>query len=85
VTSEIGVEYQDSWQPVPADYPEFPHDAQYHHSHGHAACPAAYANQNRNPLKPPLGDGHFHEIAIGIVLVTTIIPVWKSLESPHKP
>jgi len=85
VTSEIGVDYQDSWQPVPADYPEFPRDAQYHHSHSHAACPAAYTNQTKYKIKPPINDGHFREIAIGIVLITSPIPIYEALESPHKP
>lgn len=85
VTSEIGVEYRDSWQPVPADYPDFPHDAQYHHSHSHAACPAAYSTQSSRLTKPPIGDGHFREIAGGIIVGVSLIPIIKALESPHKP
>jgi hypothetical protein len=85
VTSEIGVEYRDSWQPVPADYPDFPRDAQYHHSHSHAACAVAYNTQSHNPIKPPIGDGHFREIAVGIIAVSSSIPIIKALESPHKP
>jgi hypothetical protein len=85
VTSELGVDYQDSWQPVPADYPEFPRDAQYHHSHSHAACPAAYTNQTHNPVKSAIGDGHFGEIAIGISIGVSIPIIKCALESPHKP
>jgi hypothetical protein len=85
VTSEIGVAYQDSWQPVPADYPEFPRDAQYHHSHSHAACPATYTNQTNNKIKPPINDGHFREIATVLVLGPTIPIIIGALESPHKP
>jgi len=85
VASEIGVEYRDSWQPVLADYPDFPRDAQYHHSHSHAACAVAYNTESHNPVKPPIGDGHFREIAVGIIAVSSSIPIIKALESPHKP
>ena len=85
VTSEIGVEYRDSWQPVPADYPDFPRDAQYHHSHSHAACPVAYSTQSNSPIKSPISDGHFREIAGGIIVAVSLIPIIKALESPHKP
>ena len=85
VTSEIGVEYRDSWQPVPADYPDFPRDAQYHHSHSHSACAAVYNAQSHNLTKPPIGDGHFREIAVGIIAVSSSIPIIKAFESPHKP
>ncbi len=80
-----GVEYKDSWQPVLADYPDFPRDAQYHHSHSHATCAVAYNTESNNPIKPPIGDGHFREIAVGIIAVSSSIPIIKALESPHKP
>src|SRR5882672_661953 len=54
VTSEIGIEYKDSWQPVLADYPDFPRDAQYHHSHSHAACAVAYTPSLTIPSKRQL-------------------------------
>lgn len=84
VTSEFGIEYRDSWQPVPADYPEFAPDSRYHHSHGHAACVAAFSQARRAPV-PAGGTGHFREIIIGIVAIGTVPPIIKALESPDRP
>lgn len=83
-TSEVGVDYDDKWQPVLTDYPEYPREADYHHSHGHVACPAAYVAQ---PHHAPLagGAGHFTELTAGAVGVITAIVVHKALESPDRP
>jgi hypothetical protein len=85
VTSEIGVEYRDSWKPVERDYPEYPRDAEYHHSHGHVACAAAAAPQSARPPLQALGEGHFKELVIGIGAIFIIPPIIKALESPDRP
>lgn len=85
VTSEIGVDYKDSWVPVLTDYPEYPNDAPYHKSHSHGACAPAYLENTRKPPLLGVGQGHFREIVIGIVLVTTIPPIIKAHESPDRP
>src|SRR5579871_537893 len=82
VTAEEGVDYRDDWKPVLTDYPEYPRDADYHHSHGHVACAAAYANQSGRAPRPPAGTGHFKLVAIGIAVVVISIPVDEALESP---
>ena len=84
VTSEVAVDYHDSWVPVLSDYPDFAKDSDYHHSHGHAACPAAY-NQARRPPLQALGPGHFREIVAGAVVLLTIGIVHEALESPDRP
>jgi hypothetical protein len=84
VVSEVGVDYNEKWQPVLSDYPEYPRDADYHHSHGHVACPAAYATQAQHP---PIaaGTGHFIEVIGGAVVILTAIGVHQALESPDRP
>jgi hypothetical protein len=81
VLSDFGVDYRDSWQPVLADYPEYPREAGYHRSHGHVACPAAVWQA---PVTAMAG-GHFREIAIGIALIVTIPAVHEVFESPDRP
>lgn len=81
VISDFGVDYRDSWQPVLADYPEYPREAEYHRSHGHLACPAA---ARQSPVSA-LAGGHFREIAIGIALIVTIPAVHEVFESPDRP
>jgi hypothetical protein len=82
--SEVGVDYNDKWQPVLTDYPEYPRDAEYHHSHGHVACPAAYVTQARHiPIAG--GSGHFVELAAGTIAVVTAIGVHAAYESPDRP
>jgi hypothetical protein len=84
VTSVEGVDYKDDWKPVLTDYPEYPRDADYHHSHGHVACPAAYIEQARHaPIAG--GSGHFTELVGGTVAVVTGIIVHKAFESPDRP
>jgi hypothetical protein len=83
VLSDLGVEYRDSWQPVLSDYPDYPRDSQYHHSHGHVACVAA-ANNAQNPVSA-LGAGHFREIIGGGVAIITGWVIHEALESPDRP
>jgi hypothetical protein len=83
VLADFGVDYRDSWQPVLSDYPDFPRDAQYHHSHGHVACLAA-ANAVQNPMAPLL-EGHIREIIGGAVAIITGWAVHEALESPDRP
>jgi hypothetical protein len=85
VVSEVGVDYKDDWQPVLTDYPEYPRDADYHHSHSHVACPAAYAPQSAQHAPIAGGTGHFTELAGGVVGIITGILVHQALESPDRP
>ena len=85
VRADEGVDYDDDWKPVLRDYPEFPRDADYHHSHRHVACAPAYARQAR---KPPIGAasaGHFREVAIALIVGGSIIAIKKGFESPDRP
>src|SRR5262249_23602895 len=86
VTSELSVVYKDNWQPVLENYPDFPREAEYHRTHDHAACAAAPIREtaNRGPIRA-VGTGHFKEIVGGIVLLGTIPPIIKALESPDRP
>jgi hypothetical protein len=83
VLSDLGVDYRDSWQPVLSDYPDYPRDSQYHHSHGHVACVAAANNAQRPPFA--LAGGHFREIIGGGVAIVTGWVVHEALESPDRP
>jgi len=83
VLSDFGVDYRDSWQPVLSDYPDYPRDAQYHHSHGHVACVAA-ANAAQNPVSA-LAEGHFREIIGGGIGIITGWGIHEALESPDRP
>ena len=81
VLSEFGVDYKDDWQPVLADYPEYPRDAQYHHSHSHVACPAGVWNTK---VTAPL-TGHFAIAAGAGAGIVTVIVVHKVFESSERP
>jgi len=84
VLSEIGVNYDDSWKPVLSDYPEYPRDAEYHHSHSHVACAPGIWQTNKPPVMAG-APGHFMlAVAIGAGVGTAIV-VHKALESPDKP
>jgi hypothetical protein len=84
VTPKLGVDYSDDWRPVPADYPEFPHDAKYHDSHHHVACAAA-APENAS-VRAPLDPEVFRAITVAGALGGTGIAIWKiESESPYKP
>jgi hypothetical protein len=85
VTSEVGIDYRDSWTPMLSDYPDFPREAAYHHSHAHTACPAAFLNHAHRPPLSALATGHFRELAIGVTAVVTAIVVDEALESPDRP
>jgi len=83
VLSEIGVEYNESWKPTLPDYPQYPRDANYHHSHNHVACAPGVWKQ-----RPPLqagNQGHFKYALIGAAAIGTAIPVIKAMESPDAP
>jgi len=83
VLSDLGVDYRDSWQPVLNDYPDYPRDTQYHHSHDHVACAAAANNAQKPPFA--LTGGHFREIIGGAVAIVTSWVVHEALESPDRP
>ena len=85
VTAELGVTYRDTWKPVSADYPDFPRDAEYHHSHDHVACAPAYANQTGRPPISPTVAGHFREIVIGVAVAVTGHVIHEVLESSDRP
>jgi hypothetical protein len=83
VLSEFGVDYRDSWQPVLADYPDFPRDAEYHKSHSHVACPAGVWQAAKAPV--PAGGSHFAEIVGGSLAIITWIAVDEAFESADRP
>jgi hypothetical protein len=83
VTSAVGVDYKDSWQPIPADYPDYPHDAAYHRSHGHVACAADIPR--KTPVAGMGGGAHIIELTGGIIAILTIPPIIKAFESPDRP
>ena len=83
VLSEFGVDYRDSWQPVLADYPDFPRDAEYHKSHSHVACPAGVWQASKPPVAA--GSSHFAEIVGGAAAIITWIGVDEAFESADRP
>jgi len=83
VRSEFGVDYRDTWQPVLTDYPELPHDAEYHKSHSHVACPAGVWQSAKSPL--PAGGSHFAEFVAGAAVIITWIGVDEAFESAERP
>lgn len=84
VLSEFGVDYKDEWQPVLADYPEYPRDAQYHHSHNHVACPSGASQAHQSPAPGAL-TGHFEQVVWGGTGVGIGILVHEIFESPDRP
>lgn len=84
VLSEFGVDYRESWQPVLADYPDFPRDAEYHKSHSHVACPAGVWQAAKSPVSA-LGAGHFQEVIGGALGIITWISVSEAFESAERP
>lgn len=85
VTAERGVDYRDDWKPVLSDYPDYPKEAEYHHSHGHVVCAPAFAHQSGKAPIAAGGPSHFRLLAIGGILTVTGITIHKALESPDKP
>jgi hypothetical protein len=85
ILSAVGVDYRDSWKPVLSDYPEYPRDAEYHHSHDHIACAADLTQQAHKAPISALGAGHFGEIVGGGVTIIGVIGVIKAFESPDRP
>ena len=84
VLSEIGVDYNDSWNPVLLDYPEYPRDAEYHRSHTHVACSQGVWQSNKGPRTPGT-EGPFKQVVAGSFVVLTAVVLVKALESPDKP
>ncbi len=81
VFSEFGIDYRDSWKPVPADYPDFDPHSEYHKSHSHRACPAA-ANQSNNAPKPAVRSAFKPQYVIPPLLCLAICPQFESDEKP---
>lgn len=85
VVPKLGVEYSDDWRPVPADYPDYAHDAKYHNSHHHIACAAAPV-QNASTTPAMTNPAVFRGIVAGGVLLGAGYYFWDRLtESPYKP
>jgi len=83
VTSDFGVEYHDSWKPIPDEYPDFDPKSRYHRSHSHGPCGLA-ADQPSKPPTPALG-GHF-KLAAAIVGGGVIcLALCRDFESPDRP
>jgi len=82
VRSDFGVEYRDSWKPIPADYPDFDPNSTYHRSHSHGPC--GLADVPHQLPNPPLG-GHFRIAAAIIGGGVTCIILCRDFESPDKP
>ncbi len=84
VRADIGVDYNDSWKPVLQDYPEYPREADYHHSHNHVACAPAVWQNAKGPIQAGT-PGHFMlVVGVGVAVGTGVI-LYKALESPDKP
>lgn len=84
VLSDIGVDYNDSWKPVLREYPDYPREADYHHSHNHVACAPGVWQNAKGPIQAG-APGHF-VLILGVAagVATTIIAI-KAFESPDKP
>jgi len=82
VRSDFGVEYHDSWKPVPADYPDFDPNSTYHRSHSHGPC--GLADVPRQAPAPALSS-HFKVAAAIIAGGVTCIILCRDFESPDKP
>lgn len=83
VRSEFGVEYSNSWKPVPADYPEFDPNSSYHRSHSHSAC-GLVAKEAGSAPKAALSS-HFKVAAAAVAIGVTCLVVCLDFESPDKP
>jgi hypothetical protein len=82
--SEVGVDYNDSWKPIQPEYPEYPRDAEYHHSHNHVACAPGVWKAQKLPVSAG-SPGHFNLVVGGTAAVVTAILVKKALQSPDQP
>lgn len=83
VLSDFGVDYRDSWQPTLAEYPDYPKEAPYHHSHAHVACPAGVWQTAKSPL--PGLRSHFAEVVGGVAAIATWFGLDEVFESPDRP
>ncbi|HYL86034.1 MAG TPA: hypothetical protein VE263_17555 [Candidatus Angelobacter sp.] len=81
VLSEFGVDYKDSWQPVLTDYPEYPRDAQYHHSHSHVACPAGIW---KSAVSPAMTSHFGAAVGVGGGIIAGYL-IHEVFESPDRP
>jgi hypothetical protein len=83
VRSDFGVEYHDSWKPVPADYPDFDPNSYYHRSHSHGPCGLADV-----PHQAPASAMSSTHFKIGAAIVgggVTCLILCRDFESPDKP
>lgn len=83
VFSEFGIDYRDSWKPIPADYPDFDPHSEYHKSHSHSACPAPPSQSNKAPLPPGHPNMKALYLIIPAVLCLEICPHFESGEKPR--
>jgi hypothetical protein len=83
VRSDFGVEYHDSWKPIPEEYPDFDPNSKYHRSHSHGPCGLA-ANPPSQAPAHALG-GHFKLAAAIIGGGVTCLVLCRDFESPDKP
>jgi hypothetical protein len=83
VRSDFGVEYHDSWKPIPDDYPDFDPNSKYHRSHSHGPCGLAESQPSQTPARP-LG-GHFKLAAAIIGGGVTCLALCRDFVSPDKP
>jgi len=83
VRSDFGVEYRDSWKPIPEDYPDFDPNSKYHRSHSHGPCGLAENQPGQTPARP-LG-GHFKLAAAIVGGGVTCLVLCRDFESPDNP
>ena len=81
VRADFGVEYHDSWKPVPADYPEFDANSAYHRSHSHGPCGLAKASKGQ----PRTAGSHFDAAVPVVAGVVLCVVLCREFESPDKP
>ena len=82
VRSDFGIEYHDSWKPVPSNYPEFDPNSAYHRSHSHSACGLAQGH----PTQPPApGSSHFAAGAAIVGAAVVCLVLCRGFESPDRP
>src|SRR5262249_43981423 len=82
VRSEFGIEYHDSWRPVPDDYSDFDPNSHYHRSHSHSAC-GLVAKETGPAPKAALGS-HFKVAAAVVAIGVICLVICPDFESPDK-
>ena len=83
VRSDVGIEYHDSWKPIPADYPDFDPNSSYHRSHSHGPC--GIADVPRQVPRAAISGTHFKIGAAILVGGVTCLVLCRDFESPDKP